>query len=139
MEQLQLKDDLSIKDALFKYSGWNSNDCVVKQLIEWFEFDCEQADNTEKSSIIHNFMNEQNDIDFGHVMWFVTDQRGFSCILDNMVKDIKQNIHLNRKVDSVQYGYDNDEVVVSTVDTVTGQEFIYKGTKVICTVSIGVL
>ena len=84
----------------------------------------EYADSTLDLSVFHNINEEFTFIDFGDQENFVSDQRGFKSIL----QDLEADVRLGVSVKMIEYG--EDHVIIN------GQ---YQAEYVILTVSIGVL
>ena len=85
----KLEDDIDAKTAL-KEEGWETPESRVGILAEWMTYDHEYADELKNLSVFHNILEEFTLEDFGEDDFFVTDQRGFSVILDKMLIDLKK-------------------------------------------------
>ena len=104
------EDDMDFETLFAKY-GWKKATSDIDKLIEWDVIDNEYADNPANLSVHHNMV-EDSDLDFGEEEFFVQDPRGFSCILDEMIKDIKEygaDFELGQEVTDINYepGYVN--------------------------------
>ena len=75
---------------MFAKNGWKKPVSDIDKLVEWDVIDNEYADDPANLSVHHNMV-EDSDLDFGEEEFFVQDARGFSCILDDMIKDIKES------------------------------------------------
>ena len=77
----------------------------------------------ERISVIHNIITEYTYDDFGEDDMFVTDERGFSCMFDPIVTDLKEwgcEILLGKYVSKINYLTGNVSVVFS--DAATGSK-----------------
>jgi protoporphyrinogen oxidase len=86
----------------------------------------------EDCSLYHNYYAEATYEDFSHSEFFVQDSRGFSVILNGMVKEIgEENIKLKTKVETIEYSEEGCKVRTNNGN--------YDSDCIILTVSIGVL
>ena len=122
--------DISVRDAL-RYEGWNP-DTLLKQLVEWSQFDYFYATTSDRSSL-PLLIAEYDQYKFeGESDYTVTDQRGYVSIVHCIAEPISSKIVLGAVVTSIDW---NDECFCADV---AGQGRVC-GDYGITTFSIGVL
>ena len=122
--------DISVGDAL-RYEGWNP-DTLLKQLVEWSNFNYFYATTSDQSSL-PLLIAEYDQYKFeGESDFIVTDQRGYISIAHCIAEPISNKIELGAVVTSIDW---NDECVCAVV---AGQGRVC-GDYAITTFSIGVL
>ena len=130
--------DSNFRDYLAE-RGWKNPTDDMAKVIEWKHVDNMAAGVPEDYSVHHNLI-EPTEMNFGDDHFKVQDPRGYACILDNYLKDLRDHgadIVLNFKVSSIFYA--PGEVKVEGLDIAEKEEMAYEADSVACTVSIGVL
>jgi len=79
--------DISIKAALAQY-GWSSDGSQLRKLIEWIAYEVPEAVSISKMSAYY-YLVFSSEKYYGNKIRMVTDPRGYSIILDDMIKNIK--------------------------------------------------
>eukprot|EP00978_Attheya_sp_CCMP212_P047450 scaffold421372_cov69-Attheya_sp.AAC.6 len=133
-----VQNDASVRDIL-EECGWMPKS-LMEKAVEHNVLEVWVSDGLERLSAAHDLKAGANDVDLGNDEMFVEDPRGFNCILDRMVEDLKVwgvQIHLQTKVQMVHYKPGNVKVVAQ--DETTGLISEYKTDAVVSTVSLGVL
>ena len=127
-------DDITVRAALENF-GWNPS-TPIEDVAEWFNFDFYIAETPDVTSLfvlfpdVNNYeFNEEND-------YFVTDQRGFSSVVDCIAEGFPEgNIRLEHTINSISH---SDDCVCASV-TSDGTERTMCGTYGVATFSVGVL
>eukprot|EP00058_Branchiostoma_floridae_P026209 XP_002611699.1 hypothetical protein BRAFLDRAFT_63612 [Branchiostoma floridae] len=126
-------NDTSIRVAL-RLAGWKAI-APVDKVVEYFSFDFQNGATPDVTSLLQN-EDEETLVDFDDKEYFVTDQRGFGFIVEEMARTFldKQDprLQFNKCVDEIKWS--NQGVVVRTSD---GSE--YSAEYALTTFSLGVL
>ena len=121
--------------------GWKERELSnIDRAVEFNVLEVWLADSIEHLSVAHDMRDGANDVELSKEEFFVEDSRGFNCILDNMIEDIKSKggtIKLNNNVEQIHYSPGNVKVIAK--DIKTGDIFEYPAGVIVCTVSLGVL
>lgn len=127
--------DISVKLALDEIQEWTSvSNSPEKTFIEWYSHDACFAAPPEKTSLFQTHP-QQTYEDFGREQWLVIDKDGYEKIIQCILPDSTNKIHVNTMVTKIR----NSESCVC-VDTIhNGQPKTYCGEYAIITFSIGVL
>ena len=134
--QLQLDgaNDVNMRVALDKF-GWTPSN-PTEDVADWYNFDFCYGEEPENTSLFVAYP-AMDKYDFGDSDYFVTDQRGFSkvveCIAEGLPKD---SIRLGHTVNNISY---NDDCVCASVTKSDGTERRMCGTYGVATFSVGVL
>ena len=134
--QLQFNDtnDITMRTALEKFHWTPSN--PTEDVTEWYEFDFCFAELPDMTSLFGLFPAMKH-YEFGNTDYFVTDQRGYSSVVDCIAEGFpKANIRLGHTVSYINY---NDDCVCASVLYTNGTERTMCGTYGVATFSVGVL
>jgi polyamine oxidase len=123
--------DITVREALSQFN-WNPN-TAFENVTDWFNFDYSVAQPPELTSLLGFFSDDGNE--FGNLDYFITDQRGFSTIVDCVAKGIESKIQLGAMVNNISW---NDNCVCASV-SVNSQDRVMCGKYGVVTFSIGVL
>ena len=124
--------DVSIRAAL-RLVGWDPSN-TTSMFMEWYRYDFNLAESPDLTSLTEN-VPDNNFEDFGPYEFFVTDQRGYSILIEKLaeqfLKPSDPRLHLKETVQSIEWG---DCCVCATTDVNR-----YCATTAIHTFSIGTL
>jgi hypothetical protein len=101
-------DDISLRTALAEF-GWEEPKDKLSKLAEWNMIDEEYGKGLERMSV-SEWLLEDNDIEFGEEEFFITDQRGFNCILEDMLEELNNHsvpMHMEKRVKRIIYEPNN--------------------------------
>ncbi|XP_078597644.1 uncharacterized protein LOC144873822 [Branchiostoma floridae x Branchiostoma japonicum] len=125
--------DIPIRAAL-KFSGWNPTSSMEKA-VEYANYDWFYGEEPDVSSLLRGELDPTFDL-FGEEEYFLTDQRGYVYIIEQMadsfLKENDQRLKLNKTISAIQW--DNNGVTVASKDGST-----YTADYAIVTFSMGVL
>lgn len=135
------QNDVTVRSLLEEF-GWKANELnAIDRLVEFNLLEVWISDDLKKLGASHDMVEGANDVDLGKEEFFVEDPRGFNCIMQGMVDDIKHRggavIKLGTQVLKVQYA--PGDVKVTAKDMETGNTIECTADAVVSTVSIGVL
>lgn len=128
-------EDCNLRSELTE-CGWNTNSDPLREAIEWYGFDFENAVEPEHSSLYANPLWNYG-YDFQYKDFFVTDPNGYCKIADRYINEKKTSrnlIKLKTVVKEVNWQYGGSYPV--RISTPNG---CFLAKKVISTVSVGVL
>ncbi|XP_074658261.1 uncharacterized protein LOC141911182 [Tubulanus polymorphus] len=125
--------DVPLRAAL-RFGGWPKRRSPVENLAEIFDVDFDTAVPAEETSVLYQETLQEN---YKHEDFFITDQRGYSYILERLADEFltggaSRRLYLNEIVTRVKY---NGRGV--KVKTKSGK--LFRGDYAICTFSIGVM
>lgn len=129
------QDDITLREAL-TLSGWNPS-TAEDHFVDWYQYD--RAEGPSPSDVsLYRSQGDRTYKDFGPDAFYVSDQRGFSYLVEYLGDDFikgKNRLHLNTVVRSIQY---SNSCVCADV-TERGEAARYCGRYGITTFSLGVL
>ena len=133
-EVYEHRPDFNMKSAFLK-AGWEPNS-FIDDVIEYFEIDWLYGYGPEETSAKYSTFAEVVADNEAYDEFFVTDDRGYSVIVQGLLDEVLGNdtekLHLNKVVASIE---EKDSKVTVTTDT----NEAYTGDYVIVTFSLGVL
>jgi len=84
------KDDISYKEALVKYGGYKTEGSSLDKLMEVLEVEYDHAGSIDGVSLYTNFVEEENEDNFGGQNLLVQEQNGYSSILSRFLEELRE-------------------------------------------------
>ena len=137
--------DESFKDCFQQYGYFqkddSSTDKVVGMTLQWYEFDLDATFPPKEVSLMLGIFANKTFVDFVDEDFLITDQRGYSFILEELAADFLPSILLNQRVLGINHNNHGVSILAENRNNDLSQWNLLevRAKYVICTVPLGVL